>query len=150
MVDMTHLHIIFVAITLVVNFYMLFYVYQIRNKNKDCTCENTTPHTIIVWYLITTVIFMCGFVVLYFSKRTLFHRLVPLYMLIALPITLCYVAVTIYYIRQLHKSNCSCATSPDKIALQAVTITSGILASIEALVILGIIILGYVFHAKKK
>jgi uncharacterized protein YneF (UPF0154 family) len=139
--------ILFVTSMIIVNYYMLFYVYKIRT-NSQCTCANTWAHKLILTYLVINTCILILFFGAYFVQPKVYKKYINKYMVAIIPFSLLYTALTLWYAHRLKTIDCACAGNPDQLALQALAILSAILSSVDAIILILVSAFGgwYITH----
>ena len=139
--------IVFVTIIILINYYMLFYVYRIRN-NSQCNCANTWVHKIILAYIVINTCILILFFGAFFLQPKLYKKYINKYMVGVFPFAICYTVMTFWYTHHLKTISCECTGNPDQLALQALAVVSSILSSIDAIIILVVSAIGVWYLAK--
>lgn len=123
------LYVAFFAFTVVLNIYLLRYIYNISTA-KDCECAADYRRTFIVYYLAGTLAFSVIMVGLYAARNIrLFDKLEAISLIVILPGSLVYTLFTFQYVKLLKERNCTCTQTIERAVLQLVsTFVAGLLS----------------------
>ena len=142
------LPIIISCISLVLNVYVLWYIFNLE-KNV-CECALSTSHVFIKYYLIVAITCNAALLYLYFADRKLYHNYEKAYLVCFIPGSIIYAYITYKYVIDLESRACDCSNAVQRGIMWIEALIISILYSFGGLWILigGAAIAAY-FEAKK-
>lgn len=140
----------FLMISVMMNAYLLFFIYKIKNHN--CPCANNTFRKIIQAYLVVILIANIAVIYMYMSgRRAMFKMYERAYLTFVVISAIIYSYVTYRYVQDLKQRNCTCSDTIVRLILEITTyITGGLFSFIGLIIGLSILFVILAYQKTKK